>query len=106
MDASRSFGTIRSAADFIPVIRRRLAELSTTIEVANDVAGLADRHLNKLMCGSKGFGLISTFLVMQALGLKLIAVADDEQLAKVQPRLTKRTRPLPKRLQQAAVTQI
>jgi hypothetical protein len=66
------------------------AELNTTYDSVDAVAGLADRHTSKLLCGLKGYGPMSLTVTLQTLGLALIVVSDDEALERVRSRLTPR----------------
>jgi hypothetical protein len=59
-------------ADLVAIVRRRQNELNISCETLDAIAGLASGHFSKLTCGTKGFGFLSTFLVLPALGLRLV----------------------------------
>jgi hypothetical protein len=81
---------VTSYDELVAAFRARIAELNTTYEGVDAVAGLADRHTNKLLCGLKNYGLVSLGLTLGALGLALVVVSDDEQLERVRSRLPQR----------------
>jgi hypothetical protein len=81
---------IRSYDDLVAVIRGRIVELQVSYETVDNVAGLADHHTSKLICGIKRYGLVSLGATLGALGMVLVAVEDTEQLARVRSRLVKR----------------
>jgi hypothetical protein len=73
---------IRSHDDLVAAVRQRQDELKISCETAGQVAGLADGHFAKLTCGLKSFGLVSLFLVLPALGLRLRLEEDPEASAR------------------------
>jgi hypothetical protein len=87
MICEQPLAVVRSYAELVDVIRGRIIELRTTYEAVDAVGGLADRHTSKLLCGAKNYGRVSLGATLGALGIALVVVQDDEQLAKVKPRL-------------------
>src|SRR5690348_10753754 len=83
---------IRSYRGLIEALRARKHELDVSCLTLDHVAGLASGHSGKLLGQglTKGLGDVSLPLLLDALGLKLLLVPDDERLAKVRDRLTKR----------------
>ena len=81
--------------ELVGIIRHRLAELGTTCESTSALAGLTETHLSKLINPGRTrlFARMSLTVILQALGIRLIAVTDDEAYA-----------PLRERLPRAAVT--
>jgi hypothetical protein len=79
---------IESYARLIDVLRARLCELNITLPVVDQVAGLPARYSSKLLAPwpCKSMGALSLFLVLQALGLRLLLVPDDEALARLRAR--------------------
>jgi hypothetical protein len=90
MICDEAIALIRTYDDLIAAIRGRIVELQTTYEGVDAVAGLADRHVSKLMCQTKTFGPMSLTCVLQALGLALVVVSEGEQLERVRSRLPRR----------------
>jgi hypothetical protein len=81
---------IRSREDLITLVRARQDELYVSCATADQLAGLADGHFSKLTCGSKGFGFLSLFLILPALGLRLVIEEDPEMTARYGQRWTQR----------------
>jgi hypothetical protein len=79
--------------DLVGIIRHRLAELDTTCEAASALAGLTETHFSKLVCPARArvLGSMSFTVVLQTLGIRLIAVTDDEEYAPLRERLPKAT---------------
>ena len=77
---------------FTAAIRQWIAELDTNYACVNDLAGLQDGYLSKLIARSpiRNFGPTSLSPVLGALCLKLLLVVDSEKLAKMRPRYVKR----------------
>ena len=83
---------IRSYEDLIQVVRARAFELETTRLQIDDVAGLTAGHSSSCFqrnifatSASMSFGL-----VLQALGIMLIAVEDPEAMARIRGRYGRR----------------
>jgi hypothetical protein len=98
--APRIVATVSHYAELLQTIRNRVAELEITHETLDAVAGLQSGYTSKLLCSPpiKRMGAFTQFIVLQALGMKLLAVEDPKQLARVQSRLIKRQvarRPIP-----------
>jgi hypothetical protein len=64
--------------------------LQTTYDSVDQVAGLADRHTSKLICGIKRYGPMSLTATLGALGLALVVVEDTEQFQRIRGRLATR----------------
>jgi hypothetical protein len=100
--------TVAICHDFnqlLEAIRARRDALLITHHTIDALSGLPDGYTSKLLCDPpmKHLGSISLGLVLGVLGLRLVVEIDDEALAKIESRLTRRKRPIrPKR--QAAVT--
>jgi hypothetical protein len=77
--------------ELIGVIRHRLAELQVTCESASALAGLSETHLSKIVCPARVrvLGRMSLTVVLQTLGIRLIAVTDDAAHARLAARLPK-----------------
>ena len=88
MGEPRVIAEIREYGDFTAAIRKWILELDTTYECIDEIAGLQDRYLSKLIQKSpvRNFGPGTLSCVLGALGLKLILVIDTEKLAKLRPR--------------------
>ena len=79
--------TIREYADLVDVIRRRQDELlRISCLTIDEIAGLHSGHYSKITAGLKGFGSLSLFNVLQALGLRLRIEPDPDATAKYQHR--------------------
>ena len=70
--------------------RKRVAELGTTFESVDHVAGLPTRYVSKLLSpsGMKSPGLTSLGPLLGALGLRLLVVVDEEAMARIAGRLS------------------
>lgn len=88
----RPRAVIRNYAQLIAVVRARIDELNVAAETIDDVAGLPTRYTAKLLCPMqmKALGRHSLGPMLGTVGLALVAVDDDEALARVQSRLSKR----------------
>jgi hypothetical protein len=77
----------------VGVIRHRLAELGTTCEAASALGGLSETHISKIVCPARVrvLGRMSLTVVLQTLGIRLIAVTDDEAYASLAARLQRAT---------------
>jgi hypothetical protein len=89
-------GEVRSYADLHAVLRQRAAKLEVTLAGLDQVSGLQDGYSAKLLAPApiKKLGPISWGL-LAALGMKLIAVEDEEAVRKfgAQVAAYRRTRP-------------
>src|SRR5580700_2118308 len=75
----------------IAVIRHRLAELQVTCESASALAGLTETHVSKLInpARTRLLARMSLTVVLQVLGIRLVAMIDDEAYAPLAARLPK-----------------
>jgi hypothetical protein len=82
--------TLNGYAGLVDVFRRRFDELGITGECCDHVGGLASGHTTKLLTRDhmRKFGPVTLGAILGALAIKLIAVADEEQLAQIRARLT------------------
>lgn len=88
---------VESQDELREVIRERIAEINTTFEAVNSLAGLPDNYLAKLLAPVRlrKFGSQSLPLVLHALALRMVKVTlaeDAAQAAKLKPRWTPRRR--------------
>ncbi len=81
--AYKLVGSATTPVEIAKLLQRRRYELGISGEALGNIAGLADRHLSKIECGSKGLGSMSLPTLLSALGCELILVADDEKLPKI-----------------------
>ena len=90
MTGARVIAEIRHYQDFTAALRAWIAELGTTYESVNELAGLQDGYLAKLIASTpiRSFSRISLGNTLGALGVKLLLVVDDERLAAMRPRYT------------------
>src|SRR6516164_1004632 len=91
-EGGRIIAEVTTYHGFTAAIRQWIAELDTNYACVNDLAGLQDGYLSKLIARSpiRNFGPLSLGPTLGALGLKLLLVIDTESLAKIRPRLIKR----------------
>jgi hypothetical protein len=91
MEARRLDATpIRSRDDLVAIVRRRQEELGVACLTVDEVAGLASGHFAKLTSQVKGFGFLSMFLVLEALGLRIRIEEDPEAKSKLASRWSSR----------------
>jgi hypothetical protein len=81
---------ISSRDDLVATVHKRQDELNISCETVDLIAGLADRHYSKLTSKVKGFGFMSTFVVLKALGLRLRVEEDPDATARLRHRWTPR----------------
>ena len=86
MDAT----VISSRDDLVAIVRKRQDELNISCETVDQLAGLADRHYSKLTSQVKGFGWLTVFTVLPALGLRLRVEEDPDATARLRHRWTPR----------------
>jgi hypothetical protein len=74
----------------VAALRFRLADLGTTGETVDEIAGLPSHYTSKLLAPShvRVLGKVSLGSLLGALGLKLVVAVDEEALAKIKHRLT------------------
>jgi hypothetical protein len=84
----RVIAEVREYGEFTAALRKWIYELDTNYTCVNDLAGLQDGYLAKLLARtpSRNFGRTSLGNVLGALGLRLLLVVDTESLAKMRPR--------------------
>jgi hypothetical protein len=94
MDAA-PLGVVRDYDDLLEIARNRMAQLQITFETLDSVSGCQPGYCAKLLgpMPSKRLGAMSLPAVLGALGMKLIAVVDDEQFAQIRDRLVRSKRP-------------
>lgn len=73
-------GSATTPVEIAKLLQRRRYELGISGEALGNIAGLADRHLSKIECGTKGLGSMSLPTLLSALGCKIILVADDKKI--------------------------
>ena len=78
MARRRTLATITDAAQFRRAIADRRRALGLSQAALDDRTGLCNSYQSKLEAGMKGFGALSLGLVLQALGVKLLLVADPD----------------------------
>jgi hypothetical protein len=85
LTAPRELATVQQYGELVEALRRRCAELDIPFSVVDDIAGLPDRYLSKILSPNpiKGIGRIS-WCVFEALGLRLVLIEDPAALAKAQ----------------------
>jgi hypothetical protein len=81
---------VSSREDLLALVRRRQDDLNVSCLSIDDLAGLAQGHFSKISCGLKGFGPLSLFLVLQALGLRMKIEEDPDMVARLRARWTPR----------------
>jgi hypothetical protein len=91
-EQDRIIAHIREYGDFTAAIRKWITELDTNYACVNDLAGLQDGYLAKLIAKTpvRNFGPTSLSTVLGALCLKLILVVDTEKLEAMRPRYVPR----------------
>jgi hypothetical protein len=76
-------GIAESPKEIAGLLDLRRRELGMTCGAVDDVAGLQERYSNKIFCGMKRLGDISTPALLGALGAKLVLCADNDWLPAV-----------------------
>jgi hypothetical protein len=97
MPDERALATVTDYDEMIGALRARMAELGVTNETIGAIAGLAGGYVGKLLAPSriKNLGPMSFGVMLQSLGMKLIAVEDIKTTEKMRPRWEKRKKALP-----------
>jgi hypothetical protein len=74
------------------ILRKRADELSLSRTSIDDLAGLQDGYSSKLLAPNPGkrLGPLTIGLLLPALGMKLVAVEDEEALVKIRSRTSPR----------------
>lgn len=90
----RTFGTVRSYDDLIEVLRNAVTARGITFSTIDEVSGLQSGYSAKLLAPvpTKHLGPMSLGSLLGAIGVQLVAVADDAQMARVHGRHEKRKR--------------
>jgi hypothetical protein len=85
MDAAQPVGDY---LDLVRILRSRVAEVNSTFENIDTLAGLSRSYTGKLLCDPplKGMGIMSLFALLGALALRIKVEPDDEALAQLQAR--------------------
>ena len=107
----RVIATVDDYQGFVAVLRARVAELGTTFNAVDELAGIPDGYLSKCVVPTnidaairmRAFGRHSLGPVLGALGLKLMVVADEEATAKIKPRLAPSRWPAKRRATEEAM---
>jgi hypothetical protein len=76
----REVAHVRDYDDLVEAVRTRLSELSATTLALDNVAGLPSGYTGKLLGAKriKRFGMTSLGPTLEALGVKMIVVVDEE----------------------------
>jgi hypothetical protein len=95
LSADASNAEIRSYDDLISALRARADQLLISREVLSELAALPDRYANKVLSlnSVRRIGMTSLGPLLRALSLKLVAVSDDEALARNRAHYVKRDQP-------------
>jgi hypothetical protein len=93
---TRWMAPIRSMPELLAALRARRAELDITLETLDAIAGWTDSYSSKLLSDppQKNLGWSSLGLGLNALGVMLLMVPDEEQIRRLQNRWIRRERPL------------
>lgn len=83
---------IRTAADWIPVFRARIAALDLTHREIDHLAGLPDGYMSKILAGMYKPGAETIERLCGALALTLVPVVDAEREAAVRAEAMRRRR--------------
>ena len=73
--------TISTYAELMAAFRARADEIEFPRLGLDAIAGLSDGHASKLLCGTKSFGKVSLFAMLDALGLDLMLVENPTKRA-------------------------
>jgi hypothetical protein len=89
----RRLAEIASYQDLITGLRQRVAELGTSFEAVGELTLSAPRYVGKILAPSprKFLSARSFQDFLSALGVKLLLVEDEEQLARIRDRLEERS---------------
>jgi hypothetical protein len=87
--AVRQIGLVEDYDGLIGILRLRLSEVGSSCENVSALAGLTETHISKLVnpARSKLLGRLSFSVLLQTLGIKLVAVVDEEAYAPLKARL-------------------
>jgi hypothetical protein len=89
---SEPFAVVADHNQLLEAIRRRIQELGLSYEVVNDLAGLQQNYLTKVISNPppKRMSPFTQFLILQALGLRVRLEEDPELIEKLKGRWSKR----------------
>jgi len=87
MSDGKLLKVIKSYEDLIDLVKDRIAEFNVALTTIDSLAGLPDRYCEKLVNCRRRFGPVSFSTVLPALGIRLVAVEDTEQLEAIKSRL-------------------
>jgi hypothetical protein len=92
LSAPHVVATVSDHNQLLEAIRRRIQELGLSYEVVNDLAGLQENYLTKVISNPppKRMSPFTQFLILQALGLRIKQEEDPELIEKLRGRWTKR----------------
>src|SRR5262245_40784535 len=92
IEPPRILAEVVSYADLHHAMRARAEELEVSRQTIDDLAGLQDGYASKLLCDPPVKRLSWDFaaIILPALGLKLALLEDQDALAKLQHRMTRR----------------
>lgn len=78
-------GVVRCYADLHAIMRARAVDIELSRENIDDIAGLQDGYASKVLAPSpsKKLGPATFTILLPALCIKLVAVSDEEALAKM-----------------------
>jgi hypothetical protein len=81
-------GEVRELDELRRVFRRRVEDLKITRIGIDEIAGLAAGHSAKILANEplRGVGFMSLWVLLAALGLKLLVAVDEQATAAMQPR--------------------
>jgi hypothetical protein len=94
--STATFAVVRTAEDLRTMFRERIARLGISYETVDKIAGLPDRYTSKLLAPHplKRFGPIAIEAMLGACGIKLLAIEDEEAMARIAGRFVARRRSL------------
>jgi hypothetical protein len=82
--------TVSDYDGLVDALRQRVAHLGVAMGSVEELAGVPDFYLSKIIRQKKFLGPVSFGPIIGALALKVILVEDGDQLQKIQHRLPKR----------------
>jgi hypothetical protein len=90
MADAQPLGVITDYDSLISTLRARADGLGISLRSLDEAAGLHESYSAKILAGHRGLGRVSMGPMLGALGLRLLAVADDDALAKIRGLLAPR----------------
>jgi hypothetical protein len=73
---------IDSEAQLLQALRARRESLQLSYESLSAVSGIPEQYPSRLLSGARSMGMLSLFVMIQTLGLKIVLVADKAALEK------------------------